>query len=100
LTLTQALNRAALPNWNYAKISMPNGVNGGIETGIEAGIENNAEKILKEIHTHPQITQEQLSIKTNLSIRTVARELKNLRNTGAIRRVGSDRSGYWAIAEL
>jgi len=92
-----------LPNLNYGKISMPNGVSDGIENGIENGIvdgiENNTEKILKEIHIHPKITQKQLSIKTNLSVRTVARELKNLRDTGAIRRIGSDRSGYWEIAD-
>ena len=88
-----------LPNLNYGKISMPNGVNDGIENGIVSGIENNTKKILKEIHTHPKITQNELSIKTSLSIRTVARELKSLRDTGAIRRVGSDRSGYWEITK-
>jgi predicted HTH transcriptional regulator len=30
-------------------------------------------------------------------MRTVARELKRLRDTGVIKRIGSDRSGYWEV---
>jgi ATP-dependent DNA helicase RecG len=47
----------------------------------------------------PKITQKQLAIETGLSVRTVARELKNLRDTNVIRRVGSDRSGYWELVK-
>jgi predicted HTH transcriptional regulator len=32
-----------------------------------------------------------------LSIRTVSREIKSLRDSAVIRRIGSDRSGYWEI---
>jgi len=82
-----------LPNLNYNKTSMPN----GIENGIDNGIEKNVKIILNTIITNPRITQKKLAIDTGLSVRTVARELKHLRNTGAIKRIGSDRSGYWEI---
>ncbi len=58
-----------LKNLNYGKVSMPNGTDDGIENGIDD------------------------------SVRTVARELKRLRDTEVIRRVGSDRSGYWGIVK-
>ncbi len=86
-----------LKNLNYGKSSMPNGIDRGIENGIENGIDKNAEKILNAILADPKITQKNLAHATGLSIRTVARELKNLREAGVIRRVGSDRYGFWEI---
>lgn len=82
-----------LKNLNYGRTSMPS----GIENGIEDGIEKNTEKILNAIFTDPKITQKRLADKTELSVRTVARELKRLRDAGVICRVGSDRVGYWKI---
>ncbi|MDR2734708.1 MAG: winged helix-turn-helix transcriptional regulator [Spirochaetota bacterium] len=78
-----------LPNLNYGKVSAPN--------GDDIGAENSAEKILNVIAKEPKITQKNLAAKTGLSTRTVSREVKELRNSGVIRRIGSDRSGYWEI---
>ncbi len=50
---------------------MPNGTDDGIDD-----IEKNAEKIMNVILANPKITQKQLSDKTGLSVRTVARELR------------------------
>lgn len=55
--------------------------------------------ILNAIAEDPKIIQKNLAIKTGLSTRTVSREIKELRDTGVIRRVGSDRSGYWEIVK-
>lgn len=82
-----------LPNLNYNAVSMPS----GIGVGIENGIESNADKILKSILADPKITQKGLSEDTGISLRTIGRELKNLRETGIIRRVGPDRGGHWEI---
>jgi len=84
-----------LKNLNYGKSSMPS----GIENGTDDGIEKNTEKILNAILADPKITQKQMTVETGLSLRTIGRELKNLRDTGVIRRVGSDRSGYWEIVK-
>jgi predicted HTH transcriptional regulator len=82
-----------LKNLNYGKLSSPS----GDEVGVDNGVENNVEKILKTIALEPTITQKNLASKTNLSARTVSREMKELRDSGIIRRVGSDRSGHWEI---
>jgi predicted HTH transcriptional regulator len=86
-----------LKNLNYGKVSMPTGADSGIENGIDDGVEKNTEKILNAIRANPKITQKRLADETGLSVRTVARELKQLRDTDVIRRIGSDRSGYWEI---
>ncbi|WP_052292964.1 ATP-binding protein [Desulfofarcimen acetoxidans] len=84
-----------LKNLNFGKVSMPTGT----DSGIENGVEKNTEKILNTILANPKITQKRLADETSLSVRTVARELKRLRDTDVIRRVGSDRSGYWEIVK-
>ena len=77
----------------YGKASTSN----GIDNGIDNGVEKNSNTVLNILKSTPNITQKQLADRTNLSIRTVARELKSLRTTGVIRRIGSARSGYWEI---
>ena len=77
--------------------SMPNGIDNGIDDGIESGADKKSTRILNTIVTDPKITQSKLAAETGLSVRTVARELKILRDAGIIKRVGSDRAGYWEI---
>jgi predicted HTH transcriptional regulator len=88
-----------LKNLNYGKVSMPSGVDVGIENGIDDGVEKNTERILNAIFVNSKITQKEIASETGLSVRTVARELKHLRDTGVIKRIGSDRSGYWEIVK-
>ena len=84
-----------LKNLNYCKVSMSTGT----DSGIDDGVEKNTKKILNVILANPKITQKRLADETSLSVRTVARELKRLRDTDVIRRIGSDRSGYWEIVK-
>jgi len=86
-----------LKNLNYGKVSMPHGDEVGLDNGDDIGVKNNADLILNAIVEEPGITQKNLANKTGLSIRTVSRGMRELRNTGIVRRVGSDRSGYWEI---
>jgi predicted HTH transcriptional regulator len=90
-----------LKNLNYGKVSTPSGDDDGVENGDDNGAENGADKntelILSAILENSKITQKDISEKTGLSTRTVSREIKSLRDSGIIRRIGSDRSGYWEI---
>lgn len=88
-----------LPNLNYGKISMPHGDEVGVDNGDDDGVENNVELILHTIEVDPKITQKNLAIRTGLSTRTISREIRQLRDTGVIRRIGSDRSGFWEIVK-
>ncbi len=88
-----------LKNLNYGILSTPRGNEVGVDNGDDIGYDNNVNLILNAIAEDPKITQKNLAIKTGLSTRTVSREIKELRDTGVIRRVGSDRSGYWEIVK-
>ncbi|MDR1206506.1 MAG: winged helix-turn-helix transcriptional regulator [Peptococcaceae bacterium] len=89
-----------LKNLNYGKTSAPLDENigvDGVDNGDDTGVEKNGEKIINAISAEPKATQNTLSEITGLSTRTISREIKELRDTGVIKRVGSDRSGYWEI---
>lgn len=88
-----------LKNLNYSKTSTPFGDDVGVENGDDHGAENNSNKILNAISTEPKATQKRISEVTGLSTRTISREIKELRDTGVILRIGSDRSGYWKVVK-
>ena len=84
-----------LKNLSYGKISTPIGDGVGVENGDDNGIESTINKIIHAISADPRATQKRLAEVTGLSTRTISREIKRLRDAGVIRRIGSDRSGYW-----
>jgi len=88
-----------LRNLNSGKVSTPFGDEAGVDNGDDVGVESNVDMILNAIAEEPGITQKNLANKTGLSVRTVSREIREIRNAGVIRRVGSDRSGYWEIVK-
>jgi ATP-dependent DNA helicase RecG len=88
-----------LKNMNYGKVSSPRGDEVGVDSGDDVGVDSNIDKIMSAITIEPKATQKRLADMTGLSTRTISREIKNLRDKGAIRRIGSDRSGYWEIVK-
>jgi ATP-dependent DNA helicase RecG len=87
-----------LPNLNYGKASTPVGDDVGVD-GVENGDENAASRVLNVISTEPRVTQKRLAEVTGLSTRTVSREIRGLRDSGILQRIGSDRAGYWKIVK-
>ena len=86
-----------LKNLNYGKVSTPHGDKVGVDSGVDSGVEKNVDLILNVLSEEPGITQKDIAMKTGLSTRTVSREMKELRDAGIIRRIGSARLGYWEI---
>jgi len=46
-----------------------------------------------------KITANEISGRLKMSVSTVRRKIKELRNNGKIERIGSDKTGYWRITE-
>lgn len=97
-----------LRNLNFGKESTPigwehgvdRGVDHGIDHGVDRGVDrgaNNDDRILHAIVREAAMTQNTIATETGLSVRTVSREIKKLRDSGVIRRIGSDRTGSWEI---
>jgi len=85
-------------NYGKHKVSTPGCDDVGVDNGVDSGVDNNIDLILNALAVNSKITQRDIAVKTGLSTRTVSREIKALRDSGAIRRVGSNRSGYWEIS--
>lgn len=63
----------------------------------ELVLSDNEKHILNLIKEQKDITVNQITISTNLSPRTIARLISNLKAKGLLKRVGSDKNGYWEI---
>ena len=68
----------------------------GLQSALESGLKSGL-KILEQIQHNPQYTLIELAKQTGYSRSWVAETMKRLQEQGVIRRVGSDRSGYWEI---
>ncbi|MDR2565408.1 MAG: winged helix-turn-helix transcriptional regulator, partial [Bifidobacteriaceae bacterium] len=69
-----------------------------VESVVDAG-EAQARAVLSALADNPSITQKELARLVGVTERTISREIRKLRETGVIRRVGSDRQGQWIIVE-
>ena len=71
-------------------------INGTITPEIDSvGTINNETKIKNAIGEHPGIKREGLLIKTGISLRTIARVLKSLKESGVVEYSGSKKTGGW-----
>lgn len=61
--------------------------------------ENRIHKILETIGHDPAISRADLARITGFSDVTIKRDLGKLKKLGVLRRVGSDKGGYWEIIE-
>jgi ATP-dependent DNA helicase RecG len=59
--------------------------------------ENRTTYILEAIRNNPKITTKILSQQLNIARMTLHRDLEKLKNEGIIKRIGSDKGGYWQV---
>jgi len=57
-----------------------------------------SERIIVMITEHPNITIPEMADKMQLSTRAVEKQIAKLKSKGVVHRVGSDKDGYWEIA--
>ena len=56
--------------------------------------------LFRSIQEKPSITTKQLVELTGISNTTLERDIKTLKTNGVIKRVGSRKTGYWAIGDI
>lgn len=74
----------------------PNRHDDGKDVGLEVGL---AERILELMLNDSAITMSKMSEELNVTTRTVEREVKKLRESGRVERVGGKRYGHWQIKD-
>lgn len=66
----------------------------GVNVGVNVGVK---EQILGYLKKEPALTAQELATLLNKTSRTVERHLKELREQGRLKRVGSDKAGHWEV---
>lgn len=74
-------------------------LNATINATVNATVNERLKRILVEINENRNITISQLSNRLNVSRDTILRDLKKLKKQNLIKRVGSDKAGYWEANE-
>lgn len=71
----------------------------GTESSTESSTEKTVDKIIQLIKGNPQITSRAIAQKLAMAHSGVAKHLRNLQNSGVIRRVGPQKGGHWEVIE-
>lgn len=72
----------------------------GSETSSERGSERGSETrdlIIEIIEQNPHVTTAEIAMKLNISSRGIEKQIRKLRETGIIKRIGGRYGGYWEI---
>lgn len=67
--------------------------------GGTIGLNKSKTKIIEAIRDNPDVTINRLVITTGLSEQGVKKNIRQLKESGRIERVGNNRSGYWKVTE-
>lgn len=79
---------------DYSYMIGANGTKVGTNIRNSSDVENDIVNLLKE---DERITQREISAKLNVPLRTLKRIMNNMQENRLIKRIGSNRSGYWEI---
>ena len=72
----------------------PNRQDVGKNVGLEVGL---AEKIIELISDNSEIKMSEMAEKLEVTTRTIEREMKKMRESGRVIRVGGKRYGHWEV---
>ncbi len=74
-------------------------VNAPVNAPVNVATLKTPDAVLALLKYNPQLTRQQLADAINKDLRTVGRVMTGLQQAGKLKRVGSDKTGYWAVAE-
>ena len=94
---TECGNCGGVKSW--VKSVVKSVVKSSVESSVESSEKklSSAEKIVAYLRTTPTASAHELSIVVNLTVRAVEKNLRALRESGRLRRVGPDKGGHWEV---
>ncbi|KKP94610.1 MAG: hypothetical protein UR99_C0041G0002 [Candidatus Moranbacteria bacterium GW2011_GWD2_36_12] len=69
------------------------------EKSSEKGSEKSSEKILNLMRKRAKISAKEVAEKLGISSRAVEKQIAKLREEKLIKRIGSDKGGYWEVVK-
>lgn len=68
-----------------------------IDDPVNDPVNDRMNRVLQILEQNKFITREQLADTSNVSVETIKRDLRKLRDQGKVKRIGSDKTGYWEV---
>jgi ATP-dependent DNA helicase RecG len=83
----------------YSDVNIITGVtsNGVSKDTVKDTVKDTQQKILVLLSENPHLTAKAISAELGINERNVKKNIKTLKDTGLIERVGPDRTGYWVV---
>lgn len=75
-------------------------VNAPVNTIVEVAGLKSTDAILALLAANPELTRQQLADTIGKDIRTIGRALTKLQQAGKVKRIGSDKNGYWEVQHV
>ena len=69
------------------------------KSDVDWDVDKNVVRVLDVVKDDPHITQQEIAVRLNLSLRGVEDMIKRAREKGFIRRVGGKRFGHWEVVK-
>ena len=70
-----------------------------VQSGVQSGVKS-TDKILQLMESNPTITAQELSDALGYVVSGIEKNIKKLKESGAIRRIGSDKDGRWEVVNF
>ena len=70
-----------------------------VENVTENVTENRSKQIIELIKDNNRVSTSELAKRLNVTRRTIARDIENLKHNNIIRRMGADKGGYWEVIQ-
>ena len=97
ININELLNKQKIES-NRIEFKKESALKTALESRLKSGLKSGL-KILEHIQNNPQSTLVELAKQTGYSRSWVAETMKRLQEQGIIKRIGSDKSGYWVIVD-
>ena len=90
---------------NFIRMTFPtseeviphSGLADGLADGLAYGLVESQRKIVELVKTNPKISKKEMSKSIGISTTAIDKHIHRLRDKNILKRVGSNRSGYWEL---
>lgn len=91
----------AIANSLYKYIDVVTGavLEDGVNVPVNVPVNEISDKVLILVRANPKATAQKMALALGVTDKTIKRHLKILHDQGRIKRIGSDKAGYWEIIE-
>ncbi len=69
----------------------------GAISGVNSGFNKGEQSIIDLLKANPNLSTKELSQTLNIPFKSIQRYISHLKDKGAIRRNGSNKTGYWEV---